>query len=118
MKDNHVPVNARLMNRISIISNRISDYSIPIGKGNPYNCCRHCGISDSALHVTNEKHYKGCPVPGWGKEIVHYYNILLDNLEFTSARERNICFQDMYYLLFSGAGISAILPVYVPKEKL
>jgi hypothetical protein len=78
MRANHIPVVERLQNRIQKLQHQmdINHVKSP-NKGNPYWCCKVCGIHDPELSTTKGKHRHGCNVGGIPKEIT-YYQMLLD----------------------------------------
>lgn len=113
MRTNHIPAAERLERRLAGFMHKISEFSVPIGGGNPYHKCRHCGISIPALIVPDGKHFDGCPVPGWAKEMVYYQGLLLAAQKITSPEEREDHMADLYSPL-SGAGVAHVLKVDLP----
>ena len=83
MKANHVPRAKRLKSLISKLQNREDVNHIPSpSKGNPYWCCKECGIHDPERYTTanNGEHRKGCSLRGLGKQIAYYKKLLAEEL--------------------------------------
>lgn len=78
MKANHIPRKERLENRIQKLEYKVGE-RVPIGKPNPYWMCKYCEQSEPAISYAG--HYKGCPEPGWIKEIAYYKSLLAEELE-------------------------------------
>lgn len=77
MRANHVPVQDRLRNRIRKLEVRRDYNHIPSpNKGNPYWCCRRCGIHDPSRSINKGRHHHGCPLQGIDKEIEYYRSLL------------------------------------------
>lgn len=73
MKSNKIPAHIRIQMRIFALECKIDKW-VKIGRGNPYQKCYYCGRSQP--DVSNNGHYKGCPEPGFHKEIKYYKNLL------------------------------------------
>lgn len=108
MKQNRIPVIQRLQTRIAGLSCRVSEFSKPIGGGNPYHECRYCGISIPELCTTNGRHHQGCQVPGWAGEIIHYNELLLDAKKILDPVERQKAMDDLRSMFFA-AGVEYLL---------
>lgn len=79
MKNNHIPAAKRLKNRIYNLERQLDEVHIPSPtKGNPYWCCKVCGIYDPELSVRDGKHYSGCQAGGLPKQIKYYKKLLND----------------------------------------
>ena len=77
MRANHIPVVERLKHRIRQLESRadINHVKSPY-KGNPYWCCKVCGIHDPELSIRRGKHFSGCTVGGIPREVDHYKALL------------------------------------------
>lgn len=81
MKANHVPRAERLRNRIRFLSYRRDENHVPSPtKGNPYWCCKECGIHDPELSIRNGKHFGNCQVSGLQKQIDYYKRLLAEEV--------------------------------------
>lgn len=79
MKSNHIPAFIRISNRITKLQYQADINHIPSpSKGNPYWCCKQCGIHDPSLSIRNGEHYKGCYVGGLSKQIEYYKQLLIE----------------------------------------
>lgn len=77
MRTNHVPRRDRLLSRIGALQTRKDVNHVPSpSKGNPYYCCKVCGIHDPELSIRNGRHFGVCPMQGIDNEIAHYRKIL------------------------------------------
>ncbi len=82
MKSNHVPVVERLQNRIRRLQHQAdSNHVKSPSKGNPYYCCKVCGVHDSELSIRDGRHFEGCWVGGISKQIAHYKKLLDAHLD-------------------------------------
>jgi len=106
MRANHVPTIDRLQKRVDRLCIQLGEYLRRIGRGNPYQQCKHCGISQPELSFN--PHRKGCPVPGWAKEIIHYQGILMDEMGITDPKMR-LHVINGYSSLFHSAGVADLL---------
>ena len=78
MRANHIPVEVRLENRIAKLRQREDENHVKSpSKGNPYWCCKVCGIHDPELSIRRGKHFHGCRAGGIPKEIAHYTALLV-----------------------------------------
>lgn len=77
MRANHVPVVERLKNRIRRLQFRADENHVKSPyKGNPYWCCKVCGVHDPELSIRRGKHFQWCTVGGIENEIEHYKKLL------------------------------------------
>ena len=77
MRANHVPVAERLKRRIAALQLQIDVNHVKSpSKGNPYWCCKVCGIHDPELSIRDGKHFFGCWVGGLRKQVEHYKRLL------------------------------------------
>ncbi len=75
MKDNHIPREERLQNRISNLYIKLRQYEPKrYGKGNPYSYCGAC--ERSMIEVSYAGQWKGCKVVGIENEIKFYKGLL------------------------------------------
>ncbi len=75
MKSNKIPARIRIQMRIFALQDKVDKWK-KIGGGNPYQKCYYCGRSQP--EVSYAGHYKGCPEPGFQKEILYYQKLLQD----------------------------------------
>lgn len=77
MRTNHVPRRERLLSRIHALElRRDANHVKSPSKGNPYYCCKACGIHDPELSIRRGCHFKGCPMQGIDKQIAYYRRLL------------------------------------------
>lgn len=81
MKANKISAAVRLLARTTALDYTLGNYSEAIGGGNPYHRCRYCHVSDPELHRDGGRHRQGCPIPGWGKELIHYHELRMAALK-------------------------------------
>ena len=108
MKQNHIPVTQRLQTRIARLSYKISEFSQPIGGGNPYHECRHCGISIPELCTTDGRHRRNCRIPTLAGDLIHYTKLLLDAQKILDPAERQKALDDLRSMFFA-AGVAYLL---------
>lgn len=79
MMTNHIPVTERLRHRIANLYGKIEQARGPSPRtGNPYYCCKICGIHDPEISIRGGAHFNGCPIPGFEKQIEYYKRLLKD----------------------------------------
>lgn len=79
MNKNHIPRDVRLRNRISRLEARREENHVPSPtKGNPYYCCKVCGIHDPELSNRGGRHFNSCPLQGLEREIAYYKRLLAE----------------------------------------
>jgi hypothetical protein len=77
MRANHIPRRVRLESRISKLELRYEmGHVLSPSSGNPYWCCKECGIHDPELSIRNGQHFRGCQRGGLQKEIAYYKKLL------------------------------------------
>lgn len=82
MKANRIPVIERLQNKIWKLQGRYEENHIKSpSKGNPYYCCKACGIHDPELSIRDGKHFRNCPMQGVDKEIDYYKKLLAEAIK-------------------------------------
>lgn len=81
VRANKVPVIDRLKLRIDALLGRIEASHVPIGDGNPYWHCAHCGMTDPQASVAGREHYVGCPIDGLRKQMAHFERLMARAIE-------------------------------------
>lgn len=77
MRANHVPRPDRIRQRLQALeARRDANHVKSPRKGNPYYCCKECGIHDPELSIRDGRHFNDCSMQGIDKEIAHYRKLL------------------------------------------
>lgn len=77
VKTNNVPARERVFAHILKLEAKLENSRGPSPyPGNPYWCCKECGIYDPEVSIRNGKHYGNCQAAGLPKAIAHYRNLL------------------------------------------
>ncbi len=72
-----MPQRERLQSRILALQSKKEGSHVPSPmRGNPYYCCKACGIHDPELSIRNGRHFNGCSMQGIDNEIAHYRKLL------------------------------------------
>jgi len=81
MKANHTPRSERLLNRVRSLEHRRDSYHIESPhRGNPYWCCKDCGIHDPQLSIQKGRHFRGCSMQGIDKQIAYFRRLLEEEM--------------------------------------